>query len=822
MFVLIDMRNFKERTFQLVRIIMIILLGFNSNEILSKTFNLEEGKAISLAYSFQDVDHIKSDPSMFKNRRAVLKLINQQKTFSNNNSRFIFVPIGVMKKGRFQLDLFLKPHEDVYSKASFYVVESKNKEVVNDSFLANQKNASASQFNQFLIRNKFQSYNSMSYNNSCYLEFLKTWSGCQKVYMNQFKKVNFGHFNELKNYLNTSDIADENFYGLVIELDMPANKYDVKDAVLSEYLGETNVIGNQKYPNFIDHLPLNYPQDNSIDSFVGIKAAGNSSFTFSVKLPKTKRNFLTLKLATLSNLNSEGQTGGKANPVSFNVEMSCSKKTTTTYEKKFSSEQIKDFAHIFHEAEIPLPEACASKLITLTLKNTFEKGVGLLFLVDPVVYSIAEKKRPNLIIITADALRYDHTSLGQNTIDTTPFLKALSKNGVNFSNYIVQRSFTQTSLPVMFTGQYPYRHQEIGSYEVKQRLFIQEDIHKMLFENGYQGYSVIGSQTYGKFGQGQQFANRSFFNYISDHESLVRSYSFIRRNTGDRPYFLWVHLKRPHLPYNPDSKTLKFSKEMNIPKVFTNEDKLTLLKRDKKVLKRMVPFIHALYKDNIRNMDVDLSNFFMKLEKETLLDNTVIAFSSDHGENIDEHEQYFQHGTLSNASLKVPLVLVYPGKLPQGTQVNSLVESVDFYPTLLDLLNIKAPDNIDGKSLLKLVNKPDMTYKKYAYSDLDGLFFAIQNLDYKLIVNPRSDSIEGVNFYYPYTHEKIELYDLKKDPNERVNIFKDKKDLAYNLLEKLLPYMSKFEKSNQDGQFTPEMLDLLERTGYLHWKKIKK
>ncbi|MBF0297381.1 MAG: sulfatase [Oligoflexia bacterium] len=808
-----------------ILIFIIFIFSTNSEFAISKTLEIGDDGAVSLAFNFHDVDQITADNSMFKSRRSI-NVINVNTFLSDNTQKFIFVPLGVLADGMFQLDLFLRPHKKEYSKGEYFVVASSDKfNIKNFSLQSEFEKLKRTDIKGFLRKHGFKQYNSESDDNTCLSKTLGSLIKCSKVFMNQYKNVNYGKFNELKTVINIPGGADGRFFGLIIELDRFLSFYDVKDGYFYQDIGQVSILANQKFPNFVDYLPLTYPKEKSQDSFIGIKAVGNSSYFFKINMPKKGETYFSFKLAHISNtaIENSGKID-KIHPFRFKVTISCQNKVADIISRDFIHSDVQAIDRIFFEQNIPISPKCPSGEVVISLITEFEKKSGILFVVDPVVYNISNKKRPNLILITADALRYDHTSLSNYIRDTTPFLKAFAKNGVSFSKYIVQRSFTSSSLPIIFTGQYPYRLKEVQQFERKQNSYFEYDIHKVLFQNGYNAYSIIGSKNFGKLTTSNRFANRTLFNSdISDFESLLRGYQFIKQQEKNRPYFLWVHLKRPHFPYNPESKFKKFSKNYSAGiKWFNDKEKIELFSRHKKISNDELDNIIGLYDDNISNMDHDISTFLSTLLKEKMLDDTVIALTTDHGENMNEHGQYFQHGTISNACLNVPLVLIYPKKISQNVKVDSIVESIDLFPTILDLLDIEIPAGIDGKSLIGLINNPNFPHKKYAYSDLDGKFFSVQNLEYKLIVNPHQESIEGVNFYFPYTHKKLELYHLKSDPLEKNNIFDQNPEVAYNLLEKLIPYMKKFEQREEGGQFTPEMLDLLERTGYLHWKKIKK
>lgn len=794
-----------------------ISLFLLSSTSFSKTIELNKGHSFSLAYDFHYVESIKASDKMFQNRRIIKKTFSIPKNISSKK-KIAFIPFNVLKPGRYQFQTNIKPVEEVFSLVKYYLVATDNPKKtaelkgIEKTILFNQLEA-----RKFIQKNNYYHFRSESYDDDCKSKlFSLNTLRCSKLYMNQYKNLNWGLFNEIKVVANIGR-ENEKYIGLIIEFDKPINEYNIQNSVIYEDEGQSNVMGNSKYPNFIDHIPLSYPTEKSLDSFVGIKSVGNSSYLFKIYFKENKGNYFSYKLARLSGLTSKEN---KIGSFSFNTTVSCDGNIAINKENVFNQKGIKHFDSIFFEENLEIPSKCNGKVVTIELTTAFKNksSEDTLFIVDPVVSNRSDEKRPNVIFITADAMRYDHTSLSNYGRDTTPFLKVFAKNGVSLSRYIVQRGFTQTSFPIIFTGKYPYNLNPMKSYEIQQKKYFKTDLHKILFENGYQTYGIIGAKFFGKFSMGNIFLNRSSFtSNESDQISFMRGFQFIKNAAPGKPYFLWIHLKKPHLPYGVNAKHKKFSATFPLKK-FGQNDKIEILSK-KFVPSSVIENIKALYDDNIYNFDQQLAQFISQLNRNQLLDNTLLVVSSDHGENMDEHGQYFQHGTLSNACLRVPMVMVYPGIIPRGLDINSLVESVDVLPTILDLLSIKHPVGLDGKSFVNIFNNPKLIHKKYAYSDLDKKFFAIQDDRYKLIINPKEESIQGVNFFFPYTHEKVELYDLISDPLEKKNVFNRHPDVAFYMLDQLLRYKNNFDASSKEIKYSAEILKLLERTGYLHWKK---
>ena len=144
-----------------------------------------------------------------------------------------------------------------------------------------------------------------------------------------------------------------------------------------------------------------------------------------------------------------------------------------------------------------------------------------------------------------------------------------------------------------------------------------------------------------------------------------------------------------------------------------------------------------------------------ELETLGLAENTIVVVWGDHGWHLGEHEFWGKHNTLHNA-LQVPLIVKVPGKLA-GKQTEALVESVDIYPTICDLANLKVPNYIMGKSFKATLDNPEKSFREYAYARFK-----------------KADAIVTDNYTYSLFENGEEmLYNRKLDPSENKNIVAD-------------------------------------------------
>ena len=180
-------------------------------------------------------------------------------------------------------------------------------------------------------------------------------------------------------------------------------------------------------------------------------------------------------------------------------------------------------------------------------------------------------------------------------------------------------------------------------------------------------------------------------------------------------------------------------------------------------------FLKALYDGAITHMDKEiLQPIIDKLKANDLYNNTIIVFTSDHGEAFGEHNNIL-HNDLYTETLRVPLILVYPKGLPQNKKVSQLVRLIDIMPTILELVGIKIDNPMQGSSLLPAVRGEALSLEIYSV-----FWFA------KSLRTERHSYIRGHNWDLAVE----EVYDREKDPLEKANIINDQPVLLEALQEK--------------------------------------
>jgi arylsulfatase A-like enzyme len=186
--------------------------------------------------------------------------------------------------------------------------------------------------------------------------------------------------------------------------------------------------------------------------------------------------------------------------------------------------------------------------------------------------------------------------------------------------------------------------------------------------------------------------------------------------------------------------------------------------------------LRARYDAEIAQADDHVAALVALLRRRGRFDETVFVLTADHGESLGEHDLFFQHGWFAyEDSLRVPLVLRAPGLVPAGRRVAATLSTIDVAPTVLALLDVDAPDAMEGRSLVPVIDGAERDRPAFAQTYYGNRQTAVRLGARKYIATPappppdRDDrKRDGWLAHWP-TAASEELYDLAADPGERAN-----------------------------------------------------
>jgi arylsulfatase A-like enzyme len=254
---------------------------------------------------------------------------------------------------------------------------------------------------------------------------------------------------------------------------------------------------------------------------------------------------------------------------------------------------------------------------------------------------------------------------------------------------------------------------------------------------------------------------------------------FIERQSKERPWFFHLSYNHPHSPSELPEPYWSLWKdgfdqiELEVPRVWPH-DHVLQEKREKNVNARLLInpekdtelFLDMLraYLVMVKMIDDELEKVMDALEAKGMKENTLIVFTSDHGNMCGDHGRWFKKLPYEGAS-HVPLLMYIPEGITPGVMngrtIDQLVESTDIMPTLLDLIGVKDKvHGMQGQSLLPLLRGDTHEWKNEVFMD-----DAVIEGDYKFVYNS-----EGSSKLNPEWKKTFEIYNLRTDPHESINL----------------------------------------------------
>ncbi|MEW4488528.1 sulfatase [Thalassoglobus sp. JC818] len=241
---------------------------------------------------------------------------------------------------------------------------------------------------------------------------------------------------------------------------------------------------------------------------------------------------------------------------------------------------------------------------------------------------------------------------------------------------------------------------------------------------------------------------------------------------GERPFFLAVGFYRPHTPYVAPAPYFDNYPVEDMPLVAGVEEDVKDLPADALGSHKKE---HDLLNDSLRQqakqayfasiefMDAQVGRILNKLEELGLAENTIVVFTSDHGYHLGEHGLW-QKMSLFEESARVPLIMRVPDMKTAGSVAETPVGHIDLYPTLCELCNVEAPSNLQGQSLVEILNDPSATGRGWALTEVVRGGNAKRRFGYSLRT-PRWRYTE-----WDSGKAGRELYDHDADPLEQTNL----------------------------------------------------
>ena len=407
-------------------------------------------------------------------------------------------------------------------------------------------------------------------------------------------------------------------------------------------------------------------------------------------------------------------------------------------------------------------------------------------------------KRPNLLLIGIDSLLSKHMSCYGYPKQTTPHMDRIAQQGTLFENYFSPHVPTTPGYASMFTGLDCFSDNTValrhhGPTDGK-------TLAEILNDNGYNTTCVgfRGNAASRGFQNYLDFANWSESNdgrmHKAENLNAVTLPELRRLAAEDKPFFLFLRHMDPHSPYLPPKPFDRMFYEGNeFDPANTSMEPVFAFKPFCDYFASWMPegltdkdYVIAQYDGAIAYMDTCIQNILTTLTTLGLDDNTIVVITSDHGETLYDHDCYFDHHSINDNTLCVPLIIRWPGHVPAGRRIAGMGRHQDLVPTLMDLMGIDAGVPFDGESLMQLVDGRKSTLTSEFY---------ITECTWMRKHGWRTPQWKLIRALEPDFHFKpaVELFDLLKDPEENHNVAEQNPDVVEALTARMNAFIASRE-----------------------------
>jgi len=442
-------------------------------------------------------------------------------------------------------------------------------------------------------------------------------------------------------------------------------------------------------------------------------------------------------------------------------------------------------------------------------------------------------KKPNIIIIYTDQQRYDTLGVTGNAYIKTPNLDQLANSGTLFTNAFVTCPICVPSRISLFTGK--YNHANLSYNNSRLICDNQMDFAGYLRKTGYRtGLSgkdhCFGRRLSESFDFVWEASHLGFKEPASEDEVAINKYrtgkftvpfcedpfpaeknltasifnrgkQFIKES-NEQPFFLWLSIPDPHPPYMVSEPFASMYRDVDFPgpvygedemankpyrqRMVVEMDKLTADYPTKKDFQKLV----SIYYGMVSCIDQQVGLLLGFLKEEGLFENTIIVFTSDHGDYLGDHKMIRKGPHLYDSLTRVPLIFSFPGKIKQQV-ADCLVSNIDIFPTLFDIINLEQPDGINGRSFYDVVMGKSNKHREMVFMEHGGPGTVLQlgelsPDDQKRLKNSgnlhlcdevykgRTKGVRTEKWKLCITPNDVtELYNIESDPFELVNLAND-------------------------------------------------
>ena len=383
----------------------------------------------------------------------------------------------------------------------------------------------------------------------------------------------------------------------------------------------------------------------------------------------------------------------------------------------------------------------------------------------------------NLLVITLDTTRADRIgAYGYQNIET-PTIDRLAREGVLFEQTMATAPLTLPAHASIFTGKFPPEHgvRDNGGFFLSPK---QLTLAAILRRDGFRTGAMVGAYVLDR----RWGLDQGFETYVDDfdpsklpgfgladvqrpgNEVVDKALPWLEKVKGER-FFAWLHFYDPHTPYEA-------------PEPFDSR------------------YAGHPYNAEIAFTDAQIARVIGFLERNALLDRTVVAVMGDHGEGLNQHNEGTHGFFIYESTQRVPFIIRAPFDLMRGRRVAELVRAVDLMPTVLDLMGIAPPKAIAGVTLAPLMTGSGKALDLEGYAEA---LFPLHHFGWSELRAWRAGRYKVIDAPRP------ELYDLERDPHETANLYAERRALADSMIARLREQEKDTDGAESVSKPTPEV-----------------
>jgi len=415
-----------------------------------------------------------------------------------------------------------------------------------------------------------------------------------------------------------------------------------------------------------------------------------------------------------------------------------------------------------------------------------------------------------IIYFDIDCLRPDHLGCYGYERPTSPTVDCIAGEGIRFENYYCASSPCLPSRTCLTSGRFGIRNGVVSNHGAGAQFNI---------ETGAYGGPVSANEMFPRQLKAHGYDPICFSNFADRHYAMwfmcgwsefhtpnlkcgretaeevnAKVLPWLKHNARREDYYLHINYWDTHRIYKMDPAWSDRFQDCPVRQDWPDEDAIDAHQsitgpftahgqfRDDKSTVPLMPgaissredFEQMLtaYDSSIAYVDHHVKQVLDELDRQGVLDDAVIVFSSDHGDAFGEHGIYSDHVNVDECIHRIPLIIRWPGRTPKGASSRSFMYNVDYAPTICDLLDIPNPDDWDGKSYRANVEGKDGEDREFLVWD-SGLY-TVQRA-----VRTRSHLYIRTYDSWKYNNRADEeLYDMVNDPYETRDLAADSPDIA--------------------------------------------